>query len=111
LCPGFESLIRHQISLTMRSLLALSISAFLVACGSTDTRQPDGSMLGTMTTGQLPMVVIDGKPMRLAPGARIVGTNNITVTPNQVAPDSRVRYKVDEASGQVTQVWLLPPAK
>jgi hypothetical protein len=95
----------------MRSLLALVFSAALAACGSTDSRQADGTMLGTMTTGQLQTVVIDGKPMRLSPGARIVGPNNTSVTPNQVAPDSRVRYRVDPATGQVTQVWLLPPGK
>jgi hypothetical protein len=94
----------------MRSLLVLVLAAVLAACGSTSSRQPDGSMIGTMSTGQLPLVTIDGKQMRLAPGARIVGANNTSVTPNQVAPNSRVRYRVD-ANGQVSQVWLLPPPK
>ncbi|MGZ9031687.1 MAG: hypothetical protein ACXW2G_09945, partial [Burkholderiaceae bacterium] len=63
-----------------------------------------------MTTGTVPLVTIDGKEMRMAPGARIMNAGNTSVTPNQVPPNSRVRYKLD-ASGQVSQVWLLPPAK
>jgi hypothetical protein len=94
----------------MRSLLVLVITAVLAACGSTSSRQPDGTIIGTMSTGPLPVVTIDGKEMRLAPGARIVGANNTSVTPNQVAPNSRVRYRVD-ANGQVSQVWLLPAQK
>ena len=93
----------------MRRLAALTISIALAlaACSSSKTL-PDGSQLGVMTTQQLPNVVVDGKPMRLAPGARIMNAQNLSVTPNQVPPDSRVRYRVD-ASGQITQVWLLPP--
>ena len=56
----------------------------------------------------MPVVLIDGKQQRLAPGARIVGANNSSVTPNQVPANSKVRYRVD-ASGLVTHVWLLPP--
>ncbi len=111
MCPGFESLIRHQ-DKSMRTfsrLAALFIGISLLACGSTN-KLPDGSMIGVMTTQQLPMVTIDRQQYRLAPGARIVGANNASVTPNQVPPDSKVRYRVD-ASGLVTHVWILPPDK
>ena len=93
----------------MRSLLTLVVVAVLAACGSSN-RLPDGSILGTMNAAQLSNVTIDGKPMRLAPGARIMTTSNTSITPDHVPPDSRVRYKLD-ASGQVSQVWLLPPEK
>ena len=92
---------------TIAKLALLLIGFSLIACQSTN-RLPDGSMLGVMTTQQLPVVQIDGKQQRLAPGARIVGANNSSVTPNQVPPNSKVRYRVD-ASGLVTHVWLLPP--
>ncbi len=93
----------------MRPILAvwLLASITLLACESTN-RLPDGSMIGVMTTQQLPQVQIDGKPQRLAPGARIVGANNSSITPNQVPANSKVRYRVD-ASGLVTHVWILPP--
>jgi hypothetical protein len=94
----------------MRRLSILVVAATLAACGSTPERMPDGTLVGTMTTGVVPLVTIDGKPLRMAPGARIMTTSNTSITPNQVPPDSRVRYKLD-ASGQVSQVWLLPPGK
>ena len=93
----------------MRSVLALVAVAVLSAC-ATSNRLPDGTMIGTMTAGPLPTVTIDGKEMRMAPGARIVTPSNTSITPNQVPPNSRVRYRVD-ANGQVGQVWLLPPEK
>jgi hypothetical protein len=93
----------------MRSLVALAVVAVLAACGSSN-RLADGTYVGTMTTGSVPVVTIDGKEMRMAPGARIMNVGNTSVTPNQVPPNSRVRYKLD-ASGQVSQVWLLPPEK
>ena len=89
-------------------LVAASLTA-LTACGSQQTFT-DGSVLGTMTTGTLPEVTIDGKAMRLAPGARIVNAGNLSITPNQVPANSRVRYKTD-AAGQISQVWILPAEK
>ena len=110
MCPGFESLIRHQDTLMhMFAKLAFLVIGFSVlGCESTTTRLPDGSMVGVMTTQEVPAVLIDGRPHRLAPGARIVGANNASVTPNQVPANSKVRYRVD-ATGLVTHVWLLPP--
>jgi hypothetical protein len=91
----------------MRGLLAFIVVAVLAACGSSTNRLSDGSMVGTMTAGPLSVVTIDGKELRMAPGARIMTTSNTSITPNQVPPNSRVRYKLD-ASGQVSGVWLLP---
>jgi hypothetical protein len=91
----------------MRQLSILLVSLLLAACGTPEQRGNDGSLFGTMTTRQLPVVSIDGKEMRLAPGARIVGANNASITPNLVPPASRVRYKLD-STGQVSQVWVLP---
>ena len=92
---------------TFAKLAFLSLTLSLAACQSTN-RLPDGSFVGVMTTQAVPDVQIDGKQRRLAPGARIVGANNSSVTPNQVPANSKVRYRVD-AQGLVTHVWLLPP--
>lgn len=91
----------------LAKLAFLLIGFSILGCQSTN-RLPDGSMVGVMTTQQLPAVLIDGQPQRLAPGARIVGANNASITPNQVPANTKVRYRMD-ASGQVTHVWLLPP--
>ncbi|MCU0768828.1 MAG: hypothetical protein MUD07_05385 [Burkholderiaceae bacterium] len=60
---------------TLRSsLVAIALAAAIAGCGSSNKALPDGSRIGTMSTGQLPEVSIDGKAMRLAPGARIYST-------------------------------------
>jgi len=43
--------------------------------------------------------------LRAAPGARIFTSGNLTVTPNAVPPDTRVRYLLNGA-GQVQTIWL-----
>jgi hypothetical protein len=88
-------------------ILIAATVAFVAACGTKNDSLPDGSRIGMMTTGQLPEVTIDGKTMRLAPGARIYNPGNLTITPNQLPSNSRVRYKTD-ATGLVHQVWVLP---
>jgi len=93
---------RHR----LLSIFAALVAAMLLsACGS--KMSVDGSSVGVMTAGQLPEVTIDGKAMRLSPGARIYNPNNLTITPNQVPANTRVRYKTD-AMGHVSQVWVLP---
>jgi hypothetical protein len=67
---------------------------------------PADAPRGRFTAGEFPAVAINGKPMRLAPGARILTPNNLTVTPNQVAPETPVRYRLD-AQGQVHTVWIM----
>jgi hypothetical protein len=92
----------------LSALVLMAVFAtLLAACGTKTQTQPDGSRVGIMSTGQLPEITIDGKAMRLAPGARIYNPGNLTITPNQVPANARVRYKVD-ATGLVNQVWVLP---
>jgi hypothetical protein len=69
---------------------------------------PADAPRGRFTTGPLPTVTIDGKPMRLAPGARILNQDNLTVTPNLVPANALVRYKLDQ-QGQIRTVWILTP--
>ncbi len=82
-------------------LLAATVSAQVVP-----RLIPADAPRGRFTPAQFPEVHINGKPMRLAPGARILMPNNLTVTPNQVAADTLVRYRLD-AQGQVLTVWVL----
>ncbi len=84
-------------------LLATSVAAQLVP-----RYIPTDAPRGRFTPLQFPAVSINGKAMQLAPGARILTANNLTVTPNQVAPDTIVRYRLD-GQGKVHTVWILSP--
>jgi hypothetical protein len=93
-------------------LLVGLLVALLVAggAGAQDVRRiPAEAPQGRFTALQLPLVSIDGKLLRLAPGARILNTNNLTVTPNLVPADTPVRYELD-AQGLVRTVWIVDAA-
>lgn len=92
------------------SLLAGVVAAVLVATSAsaqvTSRKIPADALRGSYTATTLPGVYIDGRLMRLAPGARIVMPNNATVTPGQVPADTPVRYQLD-SQGQIRMVWVL----
>ena len=99
----------------MRSLLALVFAMVLAAGAAPADAQtlrliPADAKRGEFSAGQLPVVQIDGKDLRLSPGARILNERNMSVTPNQVVPKSRVAYQLD-GQGQVRTVWVLSAAE
>jgi len=98
----------------MRFLMraAGALAALLIATAAVAQKParviPADALLGRITTGALPTVTIDGKPMRLAPGARILSQDNATLTPNLVPANALVRYRLDQ-KGQIRNVWILTP--
>lgn len=69
---------------------------------------PDDALRGRYAAGPFPGAYIDGRLMRLAPGARVLMPNNRAVTPNQVPADTPVRYQLDR-QGQIRTIWVLSP--
>lgn len=65
-----------------------------------------GRNVGRIQIGQWPNLTIDNKPMRAAPGARILGAGNRMITANLVPPGARVKYELD-GMGQVRSIRLL----
>lgn len=61
---------------------------------------------GRLTIVQWPELTIDNKALRAAPGARIFSRNNLMMTPNMLAPGTRVQYELDGA-GQVRLIRVL----
>jgi P pilus assembly chaperone PapD len=102
--PNTSPIARH-----VRSFLAAALFALLAgsvnAQGVRPNIPPDAAE-GKITAAGASQIEIDGKPYRLAPGARILNQRNLTVTPNMVTPGSQARYTLD-AGGQVRAVWLV----
>ena len=103
--------------LIRRSLLALAGTACLLgmalpAQAQTGVRNfPDQAIRATMVVVQPPEVHMDGKPMRLSPGARILGTTNtLVLSASLVGQELTVNY-VPDMLGQAHQVWILTPAE
>ena len=69
---------------------------------------PADAKRARMEPGNSPEVVINGKVMRLAPGARIFDQNNRIVVPASLDSGHTVKYIVDQA-GQIQTVWILTP--
>ena len=71
---------------------------------------PDEARRGWMTHVQEMAVEVNGRPVRLAPGAQIRDATNLIVLPSAVPPGSLVKFTVD-AQGNLSQVWILSPAE
>jgi hypothetical protein len=72
---------------------------------------PTKALLGEMQVIQAPEVLIDGKPARLSPGARIRDTNNmLTLSASITGQTYTVKY-LRESHGLIHEVWILNPAE
>jgi len=72
---------------------------------------PAKALRGSMVVVQPPLVAMDDKPTRFAPGARILDTSNRLVQPaTLVNQELTVNYTLD-LRGQVHHVWLLSEAE
>lgn len=68
---------------------------------------PPDTLRGKMTPGYYPELLIDGKPRRLAAGARIFNEDNmITVPASLRGSDIVVNYTVNGA-GEIERIWIL----
>ncbi len=93
---------------------ALCLGLFTAATAHAQAVQrefPAKAVRGSMVVVQPPLVAMDDKPTRFAPGARILDTNNRLVQPSTLLnQELTVNYTVD-LRGQVHQVWLLSEAE
>ncbi len=72
---------------------------------------PAKALRGTMVVAQPPLVAMDDRPTRFAPGARILDASNKLVLSSTLVNQERVvNYTLDQR-GQIHQVWLLTEAE
>ncbi len=70
---------------------------------------PPTALRGTLVVGQTPEVAVDGRPARLAPGARIRSQANTVELPASLMGQAlAVHYTID-FDGNVKDVWILTP--
>src|SRR4029079_16591228 len=92
----------------MRTLF-LIIAIMLPALAAAQFRAiPADAKRGAIRHIQQMNVEINGKAMRLAPGAQIRNAGNLIVMPTALPADAIVKYQVD-AQGLVNRVWILSP--
>jgi hypothetical protein len=90
----------------MRSLLGtlLALCCFAAAAQLRDI--PVDAKRGKLLHVYDMEVQIDGVLQRLSPSAQIRDAENRIVMPSSVAPQSDVKYRLDQ-TGHVRQVWIL----
>jgi hypothetical protein len=72
---------------------------------------PANALRGELRIGQPPEATLNGRPARLAPGARIRGADNLLQMSGALAGQAlTVHYTVDDY-GLLRDVWLLTPAE
>jgi hypothetical protein len=89
------------------SILFLSLCMAASAAAQDPTAPRLKSATGKLTVLQWPLVEFNGKPLRSAPGARILTVNKLTVTPNMVPAGSKVRVDFND-DGQIRLIQILP---
>jgi hypothetical protein len=70
---------------------------------------PPKALRGRLRVVQGADILIDGKPERLSPGARIRGPNNMLVMTGAMVGQEYLVNFVRETYGNVHQVWILTP--
>jgi hypothetical protein len=93
------------------ALVLLIIAAMLIdatqAQAQVSRQFAPSAVRGELQIATPPLALLDGKPVQLAPGARIHGLDNLLmVSAALVGPVWPVRYVLD-GLGQIREVWLL----
>jgi hypothetical protein len=93
--------------------LALSTALALPAAAQTHPGRnfPASALRGQIAVQLPPDLLLNGKPARLAPGARIRGVDNMFLLQGALAGQQlEVNYTLD-LNGSLLDVWILTPAE
>lgn len=89
------------------ALAAAALAVPALACAQFTRTLPTDSLRGEVTFGQPPEVLLNGQPMRLAPGARIRDAQNmLALSGTLMGQKHKVNYTVD-SYGLLFNVWIL----
>ena len=92
-----------------RTLLLLATFGLAGAGANAQVKRnfPADSLRGKLGVAHPPQAVLNGAPVRLAPGARIRGQNNMLTTTGSFAGQSFVVNYTIDIQGQIKDVWVL----
>lgn len=90
--------------------LALAASC-LVAQAQQHRPFPATALRGELQITQFPDALLNGKPVRLAPGARVKNDVNLWVPPAGLTGRKLMVHYTVESSGLLMDVWVLNPVE
>jgi len=99
------------LSITHRRFFATLLAIVLAAPGTAQVQRqfPQNALRGQIVFAQPPQVALNGEIKRLAPGARIRGTNNMIVLSGSLVGSSEAVHFTIDPEGQIRDVWILRP--
>ena len=94
----------------IRALAGLAVGLALAGAAAAQTTVfrtlPEDAKRGTLSHVRENLVNLDGRQIKLAPGAQIRGANNLIVLPTALPKDSLVKYQLN-ASRELFRAWVL----
>ena len=93
-----------------RPALALFAAACIAAPAAAQMVQrnfPANALRGAIVVGEAPAILLNGNPARLAPGARLRGTNNLSLVPTALLGARLLVHYTLDTGGEVSSVWVL----
>jgi|JRYF01.1.fsa_nt_gb hypothetical protein len=98
-------------ALAVAAVLLFGAAAPLTSSAQIQRPFPATALRGELRFGQAPEVTLNGQPARLAPGARIRGTDNLLQLSGSLAGQTHVVHYTVDPYGLLLDVWLLTPAE
>jgi len=92
----------------LATLLAASSTA---AIAQAPRNFPATALRGVLVVTQPPEVVLNGRPARLAAGARIRGADNLFKISGAVAGQRLLVHYTFDLAGELQDVWVLMPSE
>lgn len=93
----------------MTATVALTLAAPFWASAQVVRNFPAKALRGEMVVTAPPEITLNGKPARLAPGARIRDTNQMLLMSGAITGQKLTVNYTTEAYGMLLDVWVLRP--
>jgi hypothetical protein len=90
-------------------IAVLAAACSLPVAAQAQRNFPATALRGEIGIMQPPELLLNGKPARLAPGARIRGADNMLLMSGALAGQRAVVHFTLDIHGQLLDVWLLTP--
>ncbi|MBV8379393.1 MAG: hypothetical protein JO369_01335 [Paucibacter sp.] len=100
-----------------RALATTLAAALLFAHASTALAQvarhfTQNTLRGDLIVQQFPLVTIDGRSLRMAPGARVMSDTDHLIQPASLTGQTvTVNYTLEATTGLIMQIWVLNAAE
>lgn len=94
-------------AITSAAAVAAALTVATPAVAQGQRNFPASALRGELQVTQPPEVLLNGKPARLAPGARIRGENNLLVVPSALAEQRLVVHYTYDLAGSLLDIWVL----